>query len=132
MIALLRLLALLLGMALTLAPASLLIFSHGAGNLPGGSKLFDLLAPLLVIGLAFGLGPLLLALPRWVCGGKNPGARLAVTLLMLISAGGLVLLGLGGQASLLLAVPGLVLEGVLCAVFIWPASRFADASTDNP
>ena len=125
MIALLRLLALLLGCALTLAPAALLLLSHGTGELPAAGKLFDLLAPLLVIGLAFGLGPLLLAPPRLVMGGRNPGARLVVALLLLVSAGGLVLFGLGGLASLLPALLGLLVEGVLFAVFVWPARRFA-------
>ncbi len=132
MIALLRLLALLLGTALTLAPTGLLLFSHGGGELPSGSKLFDLLAPLLVIGLAFGLGPLLLGFPRLVGSDTNPAMRLAVALLLLISAGGMVLIALGGQASLILAVPGLLLEGVLFAVFIWPARRFAEAAAVEP
>ena len=133
MIALLRLLALLLGTALTLAPAALLLFSHGGGELPSGSKLFDLLAPLLVIGLAFGLGPLMLGFPRLVGRGTNPAIRLAVALLLLISAGGMVLIALGGQASLILAVPGLLLlEGALFAIFIWPARRFAEAAAIAP
>ena len=132
MIALLRLLALLLGTALTLAPAGLLLFSHGAGNLPSGSKLFDLLAPLLVIGLAFGLGPLLLSFPRLVGSGTNPAIRLAVALLLLISSGGMLLIALGGAASLILAVPGLLLEGALFAVFIWPARRFAEIPAASP
>ena len=132
MIALLRLLALLLGTALTLAPAGLLLFSHGGGELPSGSKLFDLLAPLLVIGLAFGLGPLMLAFPKLVGRGTNPAIRLAVALLLLISAGGMVLIALGGAASLILAVPGLLLEGALFAVFIWPARRFAEAAAAEP
>lgn len=131
MIALLRLTALLLGSALTLAPAALLLLSHGTGELPAARKLFDLLAPLLVIGLAFGLGPLLLALPRLVVGSRNPGARLIATLLLLVSAGGLVLFGLGGLASLLPAALGLLLEGVLCAVFVWPARRFAAPTSDG-
>ncbi len=128
MITLLRLLALLLGSALTLAPAALFLFSHGSGSLPDAGKLFSLLAPLLVIGLGFGLGPLLLALPRLVRGTQTPTARLGVALLLLVSAGGLVLLGLGGQASLILAVPGLLLEATLFAVFIWPARRFAEVA----
>ena len=132
MIALLRLLALLLGTALTLTPAGLLLFSHGAGNLPSGSKLFDLLAPLLIIGLAFGLGPLLLGFPQLVGNGTNPAIRLAVALLLLISAGGMVLIALGGQASQTLAVPGLLLEGALFSVFIWPARRFAEAAAAEP
>ena len=132
MIVLLRLLALLLGTTLTLAPAGLLLFSHGGGNLPSGSKLFDLLAPLLVIGLAFGLGPLLLGFPRLVGSGTNPAIRLAVALLLLVSAGGMVLIALGGQASLILAVPGLLLEGVLFAVFIWPARRLAETAAVAP
>lgn len=125
MIALLRLIALLLGSALTLAPAALLLLSHGTGELPAARKLFDLLAPLLVIGLAFGLGPLLLALPRLVAGGRTPAARLVATLLLLVSASGLVLFGLGGLASLLPALLGLLAEAVLFAVFVWPARRFA-------
>lgn len=129
MIALLRLTALLLGSALTLAPAALLLLSHGTGELPSARKLFDLLAPLLVIGLAFGLGPLLLAFPRLVAGGRTPVARLVATLLLLVSVGGLVLFGLGGLASLLPAVLGLLVEGVLCAVFVWPARRFAKPAT---
>jgi hypothetical protein len=76
MITLLRLTALLLGTVMTLAPIALLLFSHGSGQLPSGDRLFNLLAPLLVIGLAFGLGPLLIALPRLVAGQRNPGARL--------------------------------------------------------
>jgi hypothetical protein len=110
MITLLRLTALLLGTVMTLAPIALLLFSHGSGQLPSGDRLFNLLAPLLVIGLAFGLGPLLIALPRLVAGQRNPGARLAAALLLLVSAGGLVLFGMGGVASLLPAVLGLVAE----------------------
>ncbi|MCG2575471.1 hypothetical protein LZ012_00520 [Dechloromonas sp. XY25] len=125
MMTLLRLLALLLGTALTLAPTVLLLLSHGTGQLPAGRKLFDLLAPLLVIGLAFGLGPLLLALPRLVAGDRTPAARLVAALLLLVSAGGLVLSGMGGLAGLLPAVLGLLAEGVLCAVFVWPARRFS-------
>ena len=132
MIALLRLLALLLGTVLTLAPAALLLFSHGGGELPSGSKLFDLLAPLLVIGLAFGLGPLLLGFPRLVGSGTNPAIRLAVAILLLISAGGMLLIALGGRANLILAIPGLLLEGVLFAVFIWPARRFAETAAIAP
>ena len=131
MIALLRLLALLLGTAMTVAPAALLLLSHGAGHLPSGGKLFDLFAPLLVIGLAFGLGPLLIALPRLVAGQRNPGARLAAALLLLVSAGGLVLFGMGGMASLLPAVLGLLAESVLFAVFVWPARSFAAPSSDQ-
>lgn len=125
MITLLRLLALLLGCALTLAPAALLLLSHGTGELPATRKLFDLLAPLLVIGLAFGLGPLLIAHPRLVAGARPPAGRLVATLLLLVSASGLVLFGLGGLASLLPALLGLLLEGLLFAVFIWPARRFS-------
>ena len=124
MTALFRLLALLLGTAMTLAPAALLLFSHGSGQLPSGDRLFNLLAPLLVIGLAFGLGPLLIALPRLVAGQRNPGARLAAALLLLVSAGGLVLFGMGGMASLLPAVLGLLAEGLLFAIFVWPARSF--------
>lgn len=124
-IPLLRLTALLLGSTLTLAPAALLLLAHGTGELPSAGKLVDLLAPLLIIGLAFGLGPLLIALPRLVSGGHKPAARLVATLLLLVSASGLVLFGLGGMASLLPALIGLLLEGVLFAVFIWPARRFA-------
>lgn len=133
MIALLRLIALFLGSALTLAPAALLLLSHGTGALPAPGKLFDLLAPLLVIGLAFGLGPLLLAWPRLVAGGRNPAARLVAMLLLLVSASGLVLFGLGGLAGLLPALLGLLAEGVLFAVFVWPARRFATptAGTDQ-
>lgn len=133
MTTLLRLIALLLGSALTLAPAALLLLSHGMGQLPAARKLFDLLAPLLVIGLTFGLGPLLLAWPRLVAGGRNPAARLVAMLLLLVSAGGLVLFGLGGLASLLPALLGLAIEGVLFAAFIWPARRFAapDMASDQ-
>jgi hypothetical protein len=125
MIASLRLIALLLGSALTLAPAALLLLSHGTGNLPAAGKLFDLLAPLLIIGLAFGLGPLLCAMPGLVAGDSKPAGRLIAALLLLVSAGGLVLFGLGGLASLLPALLGLLAEGVLFTVFIWPARRFA-------
>lgn len=131
MTALLRLLALLLGTAMTLAPAALLLFSHGSGQLPSGDRLFNLLAPLLVIGLAFGLGPLLIALPRLVAGQRNPGARLAAALLLLVSAGGLVLFGMGGMASLLPAVLGLLAEGLLFAVFVWPARSFSTPPGDQ-
>lgn len=124
MTTLLRLAALLLGSAMTLAPAALLLLSHGTGQLPAAGKLFNLLAPLLVIGLAFGLGPLLLAVPKLVTGGRKPAARLVAALLLLVSAGGLVLFGLGGLASLLPALVGLAIEGVLFAVFVWPARRF--------
>ncbi|MDE2439658.1 MAG: hypothetical protein KGP14_01440 [Betaproteobacteria bacterium] len=121
----LRLLALLLGSALTLAPAALLLLSHGTGKLPAARKLFELFSPLLIIGLAFGLGPLIIALPRLVIGERNPATRLVATLMLLVSAGGLVLFGLGGLASLLPALLGLLIEGVLFAVFIWPARGFA-------
>ena len=131
MITLLRLTALLLGTVMTLAPIALLLFSHGSGQLPSGDRLFNLLAPLLVIGLAFGLGPLLIALPRLVAGQRNPGARLAAALLLRVSAGGLVLFGMGGVASLLPAVLGLVAESVLFAVFIWPARSFAAPASDQ-
>ena len=131
MITLLRLSALLLGTVMTLAPIALLLFSHGSGQLPSGDRLFNLLAPLLVIGLAFGLGPLLIALPRLVAGQRNPGARLAAALLLLVSAGGLVLFGMGGVASLLPAVLGLVAESVLFAVFIWSARSFAAPASDQ-
>lgn len=124
MITLLRLAALILGSTMTLAPAALLLLSHGTGQLPASGKLFNLLAPLLVIGLAFGLGPLLFAVPKLVAGGRNPAARLVATLLLLVSAGGLVLFGLGGLASLMPALAGLAIEGVLFAVFVWPARRF--------
>ena len=130
MIALLRLTALLLGSALTLAPAALLLLSHGTGRLPAADKLFDLLAPLLVIGLAFGLGPLLIAWPRLVAGPRNPAPRLVAALLLTVSAGGLALSGMGGMAGLLPALLGLLVESVLCAVFIWPARRFAGPSAD--
>jgi len=129
MITLLRLTALLLGTVMTLAPIALLLFSHGSGQLPSGDRLFNLLAPLLVIGLAFGLGPLLIALPRLVAGQRNPGARLAAALLLLVSAGGLVLFGMGGVASLLPAVLGLVAESALFAVLIWPPRFFAAPGT---
>jgi len=124
MITLLRLVALALGGLLTLAPAALLLLSHGSGELPAAGKLLDLLPPLLVIGLAFGLGPLLIAVPQLVTGGRRPAARLAAALLLLVSVGGLVLFGLGGMASLLPALLGLAIEGVLCAVFVWPARGF--------
>lgn len=131
MIVSLRLLALFLGAALTLAPAALFLFSHGAGNLPQGEKLFNLLAPLLVIGLAFGLGPLLIALPRFVAGGQSPAGRLVAALLLLVSAGGLSLFGLGGMASLVPAILGLAVEIVLFAFFVWPARRFPVLPSDQ-
>ena len=65
MITLLRLAALLLGTVMTLAPIALLLFSHGSGQLPSGDRLFNLLAPLLVIGLAFGWGRCSSPCPGW-------------------------------------------------------------------
>lgn len=125
MIPLLRLVALLLGLALTFAPAALLLFAHGMERLPPANRLFDLLAPLIIIGLAFGLGPLLVAWPQLVVGTRKPLARLVAGLLLLISVGGLAVFGAGGTASLWLAVFGLSIEMALFAVFVWPARRFA-------
>ena len=122
MTALFRLLALLLGTAMTLAPAALLLFSHGSGQLPSGDRLFNLLAPLLVIGLAFGLGPLLIALPRLVAGQRNPGARLAAALLLLVLSSQLLY---HFRTELSIRVPSLSAGYSLAGVAV-PLPRHAD------
>ncbi len=125
MLTALRLLSILLGLLLSAAPAVLALqFAHGAGEVPSGGRITDFVLPLLVLGLPFGLGPLLAGLPRTVCGSRTPVMRVVAGLLLAVSAGGLVIVGMGGSVMLWVSPIVCLLEAAIFAAFVWPAKRF--------
>ena len=125
MLTALRLLSILLGVLLSAAPAVLALqFAHGVGEAPSTGRMTDFVLPLLILGLPFGLGPLLAGLPRTVCGQRTPVMRVVVGLLLVVSAGGLVIIGMGGSVMVWVSPVVCLLEAAIFAAFIWPARTF--------
>jgi hypothetical protein len=112
-----------LGCAITVAPAYLiLVFAYGVGDPPNTTVAFYFLP--LVIGLIFGMGPLMIGFPKLVVGPEKPGMRVAAGAFLFISIAGLLMVGFGGSVTRVVTPIALFVEAVLFAVFIWPAKHF--------
>lgn len=126
MLSAIRLVSLLLGCALTVAPSFLaLMFAYGVDEPPEPESYFIFFGPLLVGGLALGLGPLLIGIPGLVAGATTPKTRLVVGFLLGVSAAMIALLGMGGSITRITSPAILLLEAIVFAVFVWPAKPFS-------
>ncbi len=133
MITLLRLISLLLGGTLTVAPPYLLLlFASGLGEPHTSNAFATFLSPILMIGLALGTGPLLIGLPRLVAGAENPRVRLVAGALLIVSSAGFLAIGFDGYLTRVLTPTALLIEAVLFAFFIWPAWRFSAKGPRHP
>ncbi|MFB8830156.1 hypothetical protein ACE0DR_14520 [Azotobacter sp. CWF10] len=100
MITLLRLISLLLGGTLIVAPPYLLLlFASGLGEPHTSNAFATFLSPILMIGLALGTGPLLIGLPRLVAGAENPTVRLVAGAFLIISSAGFLAIGFDGYLT---------------------------------
>ncbi len=125
MLSLLRLISLLLGCAITIAPAFLtLAFAYGVGEPPETTVAFAFYLLPLVIGLIFGMGPLLIGFPKLVAGPEKPKMRVAAGTFLVISIAGLLMVGFGGSVTRVVTPIALLVEAALFAIFIWPAKHF--------
>lgn len=133
MLTVLRLTSLVLGCALTLAPSFLALqFAYGVGEPPEAERYFAFFGPLLVVGLLFGLGPLLIGLPKVVAGSKTPKTRLLAGVFLAISIAGTLLIGFSGSITRITSPAILLIEVVLFAIFIWPARPYFANPPLNP
>ena len=125
MLTLLRLILFVLGCAITVAPAYLiLVFAYGVGEPPETTVAFAFYLLPLVIGLIFGMGPLMIGFPKLVAGPEKPRMRVAAGAFLSISIAGLLMVGFGGSVTRVVTPIALLVEAVLFAVFIWPAKYF--------
>ncbi|XLZ69952.1 hypothetical protein ABT364_26030 [Massilia sp. SR12] len=121
----LRLAALILGCTLTVAPLYLsLQFAYGVGQPPSGY--WDMLyyLSLLLLGLPFGLGPLLISLPNTVAGPRTPVARTFAGGFLLVTIATLVFIGFEGYVTRIASPAIMLMEGALFVLFVWPARPF--------
>lgn len=133
MLTVLRFISLALGCVLTMAPSFLALqFAYGVGEPPETESYFVFFGPLLVIGLLFGLGPLLIGLPKVVAGSKTPKARLLAGVLLAISIAGILLIGFSGSVTRITSPVILLIEAILFAIFIWPAKPYFANPPLNP
>lgn len=133
MLTVLRLISLALGCVLTVGPSFLALqFAYGVGEPPEAESYFVFFGPLLVVGLLFGLGPLLIGLPRIVAGPKTQKARLLAGVLLAISIAGILLIGFSGSVTRITSPALLFIEAILFAIFIWPAKPYFANSPLNP
>src|SRR5688572_19888642 len=127
MIALLRALSFIAGLALLAAPSFLLLqFAYGVGEPPESqaSAFFLLLLPV-CMGFILGGGLLLAGLPHLVLGPRRPTMRLVAGLLMVTSAGVVVLFGGFSGSVTKIATPAVLLLNALAFLaFVWPARAF--------
>lgn len=125
MLNLLRLAALVLGCALTVTPLYLALqYAYGIGEPPRGY--WDMLYyfSLLLLGLPFGLGPLLISFPNTVAGARTPVARTVAGAFLLFTIVTLVFIGFGGYVTRIASPAIMLMEGALFILFVWPARPF--------
>ena len=121
----LRLVALVLGCTLTVAPLFLALkFAYGVGEPPNGHWDMLYFSMFLLLGLPFGLGPLMISLPNTVAGPQTPVARLFAGGFLLVTIATLLLIGFDGTVTRIVSPAILLLEAALFALFIWPARPF--------
>lgn len=108
------------------APSYLILqFAYGVGEPPKAENYFVFFGPLLCLGLVFGLGLLLIGFPKLISGQRTPVSRVFAGVLLIVSAGGLLLVGVDGSMTRIVTPVFLLFEIVLFAVFVWPARPFA-------
>ncbi len=131
MIPTLRILLLLIGAALAVAPSFLLLqFAYGVGEPPAkGENAFFLLT--IGIGFFLGGGLLLVGLPKLVSGATTPVLRALSGALIVFSALAVAFLGFSGSVTKMVSPFVLFLEFVAFWVFIYPAKFFQNASKSN-
>jgi hypothetical protein len=125
MLTLLRLISFVLGCAITVIPAFLMLaFAYGVGEPPETTVAFAFYLLPMLIGLPFGTGPLLIGFPNLVAGPENPKMRVVAGTFLVISIVGLLMIGFGGSMTRVVTPIALLVETALFAVFIWPANHF--------
>lgn len=133
MIAVLRVLSFVTGVALAAAPSYLLLlFSHGVGEPPALYELILFLLVPLAFGLVLGGGLLLVGFPRVVAGPRTPNGRLAAGVLLVASA--LLVAFVGGFSGSVTRVASpaiLTIELVAFLAFIWPAKSFPKSAASG-
>jgi hypothetical protein len=124
----LRQASLLTGVVLTTLPPFIIFFmAAGFGDLDGVDSILRLLFWPTLIGMAFGVGPVLVGMPELVAGARRPQLRLLACFAMLVSlasAGFAFLKTYDDNVGLLMAV-ALAIEIAAFSAFIWPARRYA-------
>jgi hypothetical protein len=126
MLTLFRLISFVLGCILIVAPAFLVLaFAYGVGEPPETIDAFAFYLLPLVIGLIFGMGPLLIGFPKLVAGPNKPKMRVAAGAFLVISFAGLLMVGFSGSVTQVVTPAALLVEVALFAIFIWPAKHFS-------
>jgi len=128
MIPTLRILSLVIGTALAVAPSFLLLqFAYGVGEPPAKGEVAFFL-PVVGIGLLLGGGLLLVGLPRLVSGATTPALRVLAGALLIFSALVLALVGFSGVVTRVISPFILFLELSAFWAFVYPAKLFQGAS----
>ena len=124
----LRLINLVFGGALTLAPLLLLLsFSYGVGEPPSSDpKGFRYFALPLLAGVALGGGLLLAGLPNLVVGSIRPVFRSVAGVLLVVSVVAVFFIGFNGSVTVIVCPLVLFLNAMAFFYFVYPAKRFSD------
>jgi hypothetical protein len=127
-----RLVFLLAGAALTLAPMlALLSFSYGVGEPPSSHpKGFEYFAWPLLAGVGIGGGLLLVGVPNLVVGQKRPNYRNIAALLLVVSTVALFGIGFEGSVTASLGPLAILLNATAFFAFVYPATSFSIPRTD--
>jgi hypothetical protein len=124
----LRLISLVAGGALTLAPLLLLLsFSYGVGEPPTSDpKGYGYFALPLLAGAALGAGLLLVGLPNVVVGSMRPATRNIAGVLLVVSAVAIFCIGFSGSVTAIACPLALLMNATAFFYFVYPAKRFSN------
>jgi len=131
MIPTLRILSLLIGAALVVAPSFLLLqFAYGVGEPPTKGEVAFFL-PTIGIGLFLGGGLLLVGLPKLVSGATTPALSVLSGALIVFSALAVAFFGFSGSVTRMVSPFILFLEFFAFWAFVYPAKFFQGTSRSN-
>ena len=123
----LRLVNLVVGGALTLAPLLLLLsFSYAVGELPSSDpKGVGYFALPLLAGVTLGGGLFLVGLPNLVVGSIRPVFRSVAAVLLGVSVVAVFFIGFTGSVTVIVCPLVLLLNAMAFFYFVYPAKRFS-------
>ena len=123
----LRLINLVVGGALTLAPLLLLLsFSYGVGEPPSSDpKGVGYFALPLLAGVTLGGGLFLVGLPNLVVGSIRPVFRSVAAVLLGVSVVAVFFIGFTGSVTVIVCPLVLLLNAMAFFYFVYPAKRFS-------
>lgn len=126
---LVRLISLVAGAGLTLAPLLLLLsFSYDVGASPyADPKGFKYFALPLLAGVVLGGGLLLVGLPDLVVGPVRKAFRNVAAVLLVVSAAALFHIGFSGSVTAVVCPLAILMNAAAFFYFVYPARRFSNA-----